>query len=115
VTGYLSLKTLLLRALTYILLIFCLGTLLNPESNPSSADETFLKTKTPGSDFAVTIFADDKEDFCEDGSMHALVPGTAFRGLFFISPAVTDVQFSKISTKIHHPAEVYLLLGQFLI
>ena len=60
-------QTCLFRLLATALLVISAGFVVLPESNPYSADKTFVKSHTPAADnFASILRADDKEDRNED-------------------------------------------------
>lgn len=68
--GLAYIKTYLFRFLAIVLLALSVGFVVAPESNPFSANKTFVKAHAPTADsFGVLLKADDKEDMDEDGAL----------------------------------------------
>jgi hypothetical protein len=68
--GRTLMQTCLFRLLAVVLLAISAGFVVLPESNPYSADKTFVKSHAPATDsFASMLRADDKEDVDEDQAM----------------------------------------------
>ena len=66
--GLTFIKTCLFRSLAFVLLAVSAGFVM-PDSNPYSADKTFVKAHAPADNFVLLLTADDKEDIDEDGAM----------------------------------------------
>jgi hypothetical protein len=67
--GVTFLKTCLFRLLAMLLLAVSAGFVVVPDSNPYSADKTFVKQHSPADSFVLMLTADDKEDLDEDGTI----------------------------------------------
>jgi len=66
-------KTCLFRLLAFVLLAVSAGFVVASESNPYSADKTFVKTHVPNN-FVLVLTVDDKDDLDEDGTLDVQLP-----------------------------------------
>jgi len=114
--GLALIKTYLFRFLAFVLLALSAGFIVVPESNPFSADKTFVKAHAPTADsFGALLKADDKEDMDEDGALDVQLSHD-FSAEFISSVAHTDeykIQTRPLSKKNSY--QVYLVHRQLLI
>jgi len=107
-------KTCLFRLLAFVLLAVSAGFVVVPESNPYSADKTFVKSHAPDN-FVLVLTADDKEDADEDGAIDVQLSHN-FSEEFISLVAFTNGYKPKVkplSKKKSH--QVYIVHRQLLI
>jgi hypothetical protein len=108
-------KTCLFRSLAIFLLALSTGFVIVPDSNPFSADKTFVKAHAPSDNFVISIKGDDKEDLDEDGVIQVHL-SSDFSMEFISWVTLTDdykPQVKPLAKKYRH--HVYLVHRQFLI
>ena len=113
--GLTFIKNCLFRLLAFVLLAVSAGFVVVPESNPYSADKTFVKSHAPADNFVLVLTADDKEDRDEDSAVDVqLSPDFSVEFVSLI--AFTDGCNSNVkplSKKVCH--QVYIVHQQLLI
>jgi len=112
--GLTLIKTCLFRSLAIILLAVSAGFVM-PDSNPYSADKTFVKAHAPADNFVLLLTADDKEDIDEDGAMDVQLSHDFFSELVLLVAYVDGCKANvkPLSKMSNHQA--YIFHRQLLI